>query len=295
MNALTRRIAGYLLLTAAVIGVVISITGIIFIKTYIDKTRNVAMESVDKVYEMMGLADTTLNNLSDSIDKISQVLVSLEGMTNGVAGSVNVAVPTLDELSKIVGDELPKTVSSMQSSLDAAAVSAKNVDNVLLAISKIPLLGAIVYNPDQPLSATLLDVADSLDNMPESLTNMQKGIDSATANLKDANLNMENVTKSVTAITGNVDSAKQSIEEYKKLTNSLQVRVKSIGEDVPRFMNLFTFVTIGSLVWLLLAQISLFLQGLDLINTKVVNIVQIQDPAPKMEKEPGYQDETNQE
>lgn len=283
MNPLTRRIAGYLLLTAAVIGVLISIIGIIFVNSYMSKTRALAIDSADTLYELTQLTDKTLDNVNDSIDKIAMALTSLEGMTQGVADSVKVAVPTLDELSAMVGTDLPKTVDSMQSSLETAAVSAKNIDSILVTISKIPFLGGAVYNPDKPLSDTLLDVSGSLDDLPASLSRMQKGIDEARINLNDANLNMGNVTKSVDAIVTNVDSAKKSIQEYKVLTGKFQARIDEIRQDVPRFLNLFTFVIIGSLVWLLLAQISLFLQGLDLINTKIVNVVEVKDEPPAEE------------
>lgn len=266
MNRLTRRIAGYTLIAAAVIGVIISITDIIFIKSYIDKTRELVGDTIGSVHDLLALTNTTLDDLNTAVDKVSSSMDSLQGMAEGISDAVDSAGPTLDELSSLVGDDLPLTIRSLQSSLESGATSAMNIDSVLNALSRIPLLGTIVYNPDQPLSESLEYAAASLGSMPDSLAKMQEGINTANDNLKDANFNLAEVTESIGAIKTSIGQAKTSITRFKTLESGFEMRMVTVINEVDRFLNLLFFVTIGSLIWLLLAQLSLFIQGLNLLN-----------------------------
>ena len=163
------RIVGIDLIIAGLAGLVFAIGGL-FVLVQVEKNILSAAQ------QQVGLLDQALSATSDGLDVAEDSLVqavstvkTLERTVAGVGDTVGSSVPAVDNVSTVVGVQLPATIETTQQTLESVAVSAKTIDDLLLIISSMPLLGVSAYDPAVPLSQGFEDVAASLDGIPASL------------------------------------------------------------------------------------------------------------------------------
>ena len=121
------------------------------------------------------MADTSLEQaeksvalLGATIDNVANTLQTTSEMTASIAG--------------IFGDSLGSVVSKTQQALGTMEASAKLIDDTLGFISAIPFM-RVDYDPNMPLAASVADISDSLDPLPENLTAVQGDMENTSENL----------------------------------------------------------------------------------------------------------------
>lgn len=201
-----------------------------------------------------------------AVKEADSALESLESTMGGLTTSMSDAQPSLEAISDILGTELPNTIIATQDSLESAKTSAKNIDGLLTSLSKIPLLGALVYNPKVPLSDTIAGVADSLNEIPKDLINAQLGLDLTIESMDGINQELDNIAQSTARIRTSTDETLTVIENYQLMVDDLQQDVERIQRTLPRTLQWATAAAVVFLIWLGLAQIGLLLQGLELMR-----------------------------
>jgi hypothetical protein len=101
-------------------------------------------------------------SLKSSIESVT----SVENTLNATATTIETSGPMLDTLAGLMKDDLPTTISSTQTSLISAQESARIIDTVLRALTRIPFVSNDLYNPPVPLHIALGQVSTSLMGCP---------------------------------------------------------------------------------------------------------------------------------
>lgn len=175
-------------------------------------------------------------------------------------------MPTIDRVGAVVGIEMPRAIRSTQQTLESARETARVADALLGAISRIGLLGADAYNPDVPLNQAIQQVADSLDPLPASLSNVRDRLTVTGANLRRVGANTEAVAANIAAINDNFRDARQVINRYQTLVANLQADLTALRAALPLWFGVARALLALLSVWFALAQIALFTQGLALLR-----------------------------
>ncbi|MFA5837492.1 MAG: hypothetical protein WC837_11115 [Bellilinea sp.] len=261
MKPIFARITGLVLSIAAVMGLGLSLAGLILLGgfssrisanllgalEYLDRALVISSDGLETAESSLLAADSALDSLISTLDGVNE---SLQGMD-----------PTLTALSKLLGNDLPGTIEATQDSLDSAQTSAKNIDNVLTSLSRIPFLGTLVYNPEVPLNETLGEISDSLDAIPRSLRDAKSGLDTADKNLAFITSDLDNVAQSTDQIGLSIADALLVIDEYQTLVADMQKRTKDFRQKLPGQLRLATLAAALLLIWLAITQIGLLAQG----------------------------------
>jgi len=266
MKTFYARIAGTTLIFTAILGVILSAGGLILTGIYATRLSATLADSLSGLSEALQVTSEALDISMSVLTEADKSLDALVKTMEGVNASLTQSKPTLDELSTLLGTDLPDTIKATQDSLNSAQTSAKNVDAVLTGLSKIPFLGSLVYNPDIPLNETLGDISDSLNGIPASLKTAQRSLDRASKNMGTVNLELDNITASTDEIRASSEDAQLVISDYQDLVSRLQTRVDEMQTSLPRSLRWLTLAFVLLLVWLGLAQIGLLVQGCQLLT-----------------------------
>lgn len=264
------KILGVTLLIAAVFGIALSIAGIVLtvrieprIANSVTSVLNLLDSTLVTTQKGLTMADTALGETISALGSIQSTMDSLGLVVDDVQ-------PTLDSISSLLGTKLPDTIRSTRSALTSAETAAKNVDSFLTTLSKIPLIGSVIYNPEKPLNKTIGDISDSLKDTPELLSKSQTSVDQMTSSLGSIQTEMDNVSGNMRDITSSVKDARQVVQDYQKSVGNLQKEIDRLQERAPLWLRLTSWGIILLFVWLMLAQVGLAMQGLELLGRSKV-------------------------
>ena len=258
------HIIGTALIFAAVLGVLFSLAGLVFLGRFSSGVALSLTDTLDSLSQALVITQDGLEVADTALQDADSALDSMTGTLDGVNQSLSGMEPTLDALRTLLGTELPATIEATQDSLASAETSAKNIDGVLTSISQIPFLGALVYNPEIPLNETLASISDSLDPIPGSLRKAKIGLDTASTNLETMNVELDVVVESTSAISDSAVESQRVINEYQTLVSGVQTRVETLQSNLPSQLRLAILAAGLFFIWLGLAQIGLLTQGLEL-------------------------------
>jgi peptidoglycan hydrolase CwlO-like protein len=265
MKNLFNKIVGVLLILASIIGLVFSIGGIVALQKIkpdltTSITNGVKLISVTLVATAQGL-EITQKSLKSSVDSIS----ALQSTIQATAKTLGSTQPLLDNISKLMEEELPKTIRATGQSLKTAQESSAVIDSVLMMLSNVPIFG-IPYNPEISLSTALGEVAQTLDGLPEKFIAMQKDLENTGDNLQVVEADMETVVSTIGGIQSSVSQYESVLKGYQDSLAQVQKQLDALVKNLPTYINILVIALTVFLVWMAIAQLGLLTQGWELLH-----------------------------
>jgi DNA repair ATPase RecN len=265
MKTLINKVLGFSLLFAALVGLAVSLAGLILtvqVQEQVATSLTGILDLLDRTLTTtesgFAMADSAMNDAIDALESLQTTVDSVEAVMEST-------LPTLESISELVGEKLPNTIRSTRRALTTAQTAAKNVDNFLATLSGLPLIGKAIYNPETPLNQTIGSVSDSLKDTPEMLSSSQESLDQMSDSLGDIQAEMKGVSGNVRSITASALEAQRVLREYQAAISDLHREVERIQDRLPTWLRLATIGTILLFVWLALAQVAIAMQGLELL------------------------------
>jgi len=202
----------------------------------------------------------------ESLEASQESITTLESTIETLAKTIEDTSPLLSSLETMLGDDLPNTISSTQTSLTTAQESARIIESVLSAITSVPLLFQESYNPEVPLHVALGEAAESLEDLPESFETMETSLQTAQGNLRVIKVEMRLIAQDIGEINTNLEDAKTVVEKYQGVVAEMQTGVAGVAHNLPRWINIAVWVLTFMILWSGAAQWSLFIQGWSLLS-----------------------------
>ncbi len=266
MKPIYQRITGFALMTAAVMGILLVIAGIIFMVRVGPRVEASAAESLELVDRTLLTTEEGLVLAEDSLAQVVDTVEALEATVASVGQTIYGTVPLVDSVADLLGERLTETIKATQDTLSSVVKSAKLVDNVLSIVTAIPFIGTDRYQPEVPLHVGLERVANSLDEIPDSLSAAQEDLTSSSGKLDAMQDDFTAMADNIGQIATSLESAQSVLAEYRGIVTDLQEQVSSVRQGLPVWLRwsgiAFSFV----LVWLGIAQIGPLIQGWELIQ-----------------------------
>ena len=261
-----KRLFGFLFVIAAAAGFIFSVVGLIEIW----RCRPPVTQTV---IDNLALADQALNTTQDGLAIVGRLVqtitvdvVSLQTTTQALALTIHDTNPILDSLTSLTSKDLPAAIGATQTSLASAQSSALLIDNVLAALTSIPLLPVTAYQPDVPLNTALARVSTSLDSLTPSLATINTNLVNGKTNLGVMEVELNRISETTKGISNTLGSAQTVIDQYKAVTTQLKVRVEAAQRMAPAWITTITWILSFLLGWLLIAQLGLGAQGLEILR-----------------------------
>jgi hypothetical protein len=262
-----RRIIGVLLILAAILGLVVSIGAMYVIwnvqgnlTTSLQNTIDLLGQTLETTTQGLVVTQAALQN---SVDLIGNLQATVETTAEAI-GSTN---PMVDEIARLMKEDLPDSIRATQTSLLTAQHSAAAIDNVLKAMSGIPLIGpSIGYDPEVPLADALGLVAESIQDLPDSFITMQDDLKNTQSSLQTFEADLTVMAESVGQIQSSVAQYDQVIGGYQASLDQVLAQLEMLSANLPNIVRMVSIGLTAFLVWMAIAQLGLFTQGWELLT-----------------------------
>jgi hypothetical protein len=261
-----------ILITVVAVALIIAgLAGLVFSAIGVVAAATVEQQVEARLMEQVELADRTLMATAEALvvadDTLTQAAAAasgLEALASGMGAAIDGTTPTLDAVAGMVGEQLPATIKITQDTLATIVETTQVVDNVMALVTSIPLLGLESYQPEVPLSSGVMDVASSLDGIPQSLVEAQEGLLSASDGLASMQSDIEGISSEVGQISSTLLSSKAVIQEYQIVVGELQAQVGVLREGLPGWLTAARWGLTLMLIWFGIAQLGLITWGWEL-------------------------------
>jgi len=252
---------GVALILAGILGLVLSIGGLVLLPQLERQAAQVAEEQIDVLDRALSATMDGLLTAEASVGQAAEAIDALEGMMVDVGQAIEDTVPVINVAAELLSGQLPSTIETTQDTLTSVAASARLVDDILSMISVIPFLGTDRYSPDVPLHQGFQDVADGLEGIPELLLGAGEGLDSGAESLRDVEEGVAAMGGSISEAVTSLDSAKAVLGDYQQIIGDLQGTVSYVRQSLSGWLRAIRWGLTLALIWLGVAQIGLITQG----------------------------------
>jgi len=262
---------GNLLILIAIGGIIFSVVGIGMTWYFMPRVQESVFVIVDLLDQIFinteaGLVvlDNALESAIDNLDTISTTLINLNTAIDSISDSLNSS-------ADLIGGDLRVTIIDTQTALSSAASSAGLVDNTLRFLAAIPLLGAD-YRPEIPLSDSLLQVSESLNDVPDAFLDIElyireteDGMVSLKADVTDLAIEIEEYEQDLIA-------AQQIISEYDLVIDDLREQVSDFRQHTSNIFFIASLLFSGGFFFLGISQFSTLIQAINYRNGDRVTV-----------------------
>lgn len=265
----SRKIFGLVLLGTAALGVILSTAGLVGVWRLRPMLNNTVSEGLALAASIINTTQDGLNLVDRLVAGISDEVTGLEDTTRAVALTISGVDPILTSLADLTNKNFPAAVSSAQASLQSAQNSARLIDDILAALTSIPLSPVAAYKPEVPLNQALGQVSSSLDTVTPSLTSIYQGLVDGQKNLSTVKDELFTIADNTRGIGDSLNGAGALVDQYQQALDLLEEKVRSTQKTANGWINAFTWVLTIVLLWLMIAQVGLAAQGYEYLRPKI--------------------------
>jgi methyl-accepting chemotaxis protein len=144
-------------------------------------------------------------------------------------------VEVLDTVGSAIGEDASMTIRATHRAVVAAQGGARAIDSTLSALSVVEFLTGVSYDPEQSLSASLEDVAASLDDLPETLTGVQESMEDSAESLDQLRPRIMRVSGDLESLSENVFSAVDLVESQRVTVRRVAGNVQSLDRELAKW------------------------------------------------------------
>jgi len=260
-NPPTLRALGILFIILSSLGLLFSLSGII--GTWVIKPRieSGVLDLIHIFHDTLSTADEAIEILDGTIEDSITNLGLIETSFVNLGTTVESISSSVDASATLIGDDLRLTVIQTQIALSSAATSAEIIDNMLSFLASIPLLGAN-YQPDVPLHISLEQVAGSLDDIPDSLETIEESLTKTSAGLETFSTDLAVLAGNIDTLSEDLSGVQSVLDDYAIIVERALKRTETLESNLARNLIFLSIFISGMLLWLGVAQVNVFLQGL---------------------------------
>ncbi|MCX8062779.1 MAG: hypothetical protein N3D16_09365 [Anaerolineales bacterium] len=268
VNRMFSSLIGTLLIISAALGLVLSLLGLMATLRYTPQLTVMLQGQAQLAESVMDTTAQGLEVASQALEATYLTIQTLDETVQTFSQSITDTLPLLESIGDVVGEDLPATIRSTQTSLDSAQQSAQVIDSVLRVLTAIPFFPGDPYQPEVPLHVALGDVARSLNGLPQSFREMQNNLVKSSANLATAQSDIQKVRREVVQVKSNLKQAQDILQQYQQTALTLRNQLQGLRQAIPNLMRWASLFLTLFWLWLAMAQIGLLTQGLEMTKRK---------------------------
>jgi uncharacterized phage infection (PIP) family protein YhgE len=265
MKSALKRIIGILLILTAIGGLVFSAFGLVNVWHLKPNATSSLLKGLDVLSNTL---DTTAQGLvvaQESLDGAIDSMIAMQSTVKTIADTMQTTEPMVTSFAKLMGEDMPNTITATQTSLVTAQASAQVIDTVLNALSIIPGLD---YKPEVPLHTALGQVSDSLNSLPDTFAEIETSLTDVQHNLKKIQIDLTLLADSIHQIETSMTQARSVINQYQISVANVQKELARLKTNLPGMVNGLVLALTVFFVWMAVAQLGLLTQGWELIHKK---------------------------
>ena len=235
--------------------------GLIQVWHFRPKVTTSLLTGLDTIDSTLKTTSAGLLTLDLALDNAMRMVNTLDNTTQALAGTLRDTRLMVAPITTLFSLDLPNTISSTQTSLASAQSSALLIDNIMTALTNIPLLSLGQYTPSIPLNVALGEVSTSLDNLSPSFSTIERSLKKTDLDLTSLQVEIIVIGNDIAQFKQNLVDAQEIVTQYQLLVESFQKQSETAHKVIPGWITTAAWVVTMILVWLGVTQVSVFLQG----------------------------------
>ena len=267
MNSIIKRFFGLLIALLSAASLLISL----YMMMQVWKSKGMVADNLLSNASDAGkfLEDTsqTLSELDTISSKASRYISTTQSSLLTLAQSTHDTSILLTPVISLTGETLPDLITSTQNSLDSTKDTARLIDGIMNAISKIPLLNQS-YNPEKSLAASLEQVSADLNRFDPQLLAMESGLQQSQSNLEVMEKEVTDFAQSLDSTIEEINQINAIIKKYQNNVKKLQDGLAAFEQRIPQIVTTVAISIIFFLVWLAVFQVYMVYKGLEILTTR---------------------------
>ena len=272
-----RRILGIILIGIGLSGMALGVLGARVGRDVLDGLSagtkaglTLALDSLDTVSDSLTLARQTIADVKTSLETVQTT-------ADDVAVSLEDSQPMLADVAAIAGQDLPRSVETIQSAIPNAAQAADAVDSTLTTLNRFKIDTSILgfpiqydlginYDPAVPFSEAVLAIGRSLDDMPDRLRGLETALQDTAVNLQTITEDMHTLSTDLRGINDSLLAFDPLIADYIRIVTETSDSLRLLrGQIDQQVESAKLIITIG-MVWLVASQIVPLYLGVELLT-----------------------------
>lgn len=274
-----RRIIGIAMLFIGIAGIALAIFGVLLsrqaienISSGLENALQLTSESLTTVNNTLLLTKNTLGQVEEALDTVGITALS-------VSSTLHDTEPLFEQVTQVAARDVPESLETLQSGLPNVAEAAGAIDDALKLLSTfqfersvfgIPLsfdLG-VDYEPDAPLDATVLQLNQGLEGVPDNLRALESDLAIANQNLTTIGDNVQTIAVDLERINQSLAEFSPLVDDYIGLVATTNDLVNETREDLAIQLETAEIVATILFVWIGLSQIVPLYLAWELISNR---------------------------
>jgi len=272
-----RRILGIILIGIGLSGMALGVFGAQVGREVLDSLSEgtkagltLAIDSLNTVTDSLALAQKTIADVNTSLQTVQTT-------ADDVATSLDGSQPMLTTVATIAGQDLPRSIETLQAAIPNAAQAADAVDSTLTTLNRFKIdttiLGfpiqydlGINYDPAVPFSQSVLEIGSSLDGLPDQLRSLETTLQDTAVNLQTISDDMHTLSTDLESINGRLVAFDPLIADYIRIVLEAEDNLRQIRGQIDEQVQSAKFIITAGMVWLVFSQIVPLYLGVELLS-----------------------------
>lgn len=272
-----RKIIGVLFLVVGISGLALSIAGTFISRQIIDDLGDAAGnalmltgESLETINDTLILTKQTLGDVSSGLDTVGVAAVNL-------SNAVDDTQPIMEQVTQVAARDVPESLESVQGAIPDIAQAAGAIDDTLRILNAFQVERSIFgvpiqfdlgidYDPEAPLSETVLELGQSLDGMPMGLRALEDDLNSANESMLVIGDNVLTIANDLERLNASVSELEPLVDEYIRLATETADLIRQTRASLDQQLQTAKLIATLLFVWLGLSQIVPFYLASDLLR-----------------------------
>jgi methyl-accepting chemotaxis protein len=245
-----KRILAWILIVISVLGILVCAIGIagswMINNSLTDEILGLlsrADTALSRVESTLTVADAQLKDASSAISTVQEAAAKL-------GDKIEKNSPVLDRISQILKDQLGPTVNKIQAAFQQIEERVQTVNSAIETVNALPgiQISTLDLQLDGPKDKIAL-VADAVTQLQQSVADFRAGIVQSMAPFLDK----------LTRIAAFLNQLDEAVNTYLTKVHTIQAGIASAQASIPSLIDRITLIITFLFLWLILAQIALFL------------------------------------
>lgn len=270
-----RKALGIVILATGVLGIILSIVGIIAGRRLVDSMGQGLQSNLTTTLDSLETVKETLILTKLTVGQLSEGLSTVEDTMDNVSIAIDDTRPLLQQSSSVTTEQLPASIEAFQETMPALVEVAGTIDdtlrtldafNVRRSILGIPLdfdLG-VEYDPEVPFDESVSDLGASLEGVPQQLRSLRQHIETTNDNLRTMSRNVSSISSDLGTINSSISRVEPLLDEYIAIITELSDSTRQARLLLQRQIGQVKFVLTVAMIWLGLTQIAPLYLGWEL-------------------------------
>ena len=218
------------------------------------------------VADTLSTTDQGLELVNDTLNNASSSISALADSTQTLTKNISNTTTTVSSFSSLFAIDIPDTIVNTQIAITSAQSTAVVIDGIMYTLDKIPGIG-IDYNPEESLGSTLGSISESLASLPESLKDIGDDLKDTNASLITLQTDLTSTYINILAVNQNLNDAQNVVAQYQEKLDQFQSWADYGLLQAPNWIRLMVIGVTFMVVWIMVAQFSLLIQGVNLLKS----------------------------